>query len=76
MTYSEDYKDSFLIQINEAQREFIVNALANYNPSCFEPEDREELNMLHDMFADLPNQENTHLKEDGKRDLMIHGFCL
>jgi hypothetical protein len=74
--YSEDHKDSFLIQINEQQREFIEKALRNYNPPVIEPEDKEELDTLHSLFEELPNQENTFIREDGKRDLLIHGFCL
>ena len=75
--YSEDHKDCFEILINEAQRAFIEAALREYNPPCFEKEDREELTMLHDMFKDLPTEDNTWLDpSDGKRKLMTHGFCL
>lgn len=76
--YSKDYKDSFLIQINEEQRKIINDALLmfdNDGPTRTK-EQSEEVSMLLGLFSDLPNQENTYVRENGMYGLMTHGFCL
>jgi hypothetical protein len=41
------------VVLNQEQVEFIENALGNYSPACFEPEDTSECALLQNMFNNL-----------------------
>lgn len=68
----------FEIMISDEQKDMIVAALAAYKyPACFEPADREELDILHDMFAGLKDDDSNHRTDaDGVHRHVMHGFCL
>lgn len=63
---------SYTIQINEAQRDIIEQALTvakHHHSQFFSDTEKEEVDLLHAMFTDLPNQEK------GSPGA-LHGFCL
>lgn len=73
-----DTHTSYEILINEEQRKLIQDALFHYR-GLPQPTKllHDEVVVLHDLFMDLPNQDNIWVDPvDGKTKHMTHGFCL